>query len=180
MGDFSVYNDYELLYLAGANIDEAKEILIWKYSFLIRATIHKMNVLKKNWDDFYQEGCLVLLLAIRIYDEHSRMSFTNFFDLLLKRKFITLLKREHKNSFYDITDNLDYCEEAKQENEFCYLLEERHNELSLLEQSVYEAFFLQGMKVEQIAKKLEIDAKSVSNAKVRIIKKLKNKFKRTY
>ncbi len=178
MGDFSYYNDYELLYLVRANIDEAREILIWKYSFLIKATIHKMKVPMKDWDDFYQEGCLVLLLTIRIYDDHHRMSFTNFFNLLLRRKFITLLKREHLNNSYDINEGLDYNVKPKYCDDVYYLLEESHNELSELEQSVYRAFFIEGLKVEMIAKKLDIDAKSVSNAKVRIIKKLKNKLQR--
>ena len=35
-GDFSKYNDYELLYLIRANVEEARDILFWKYSFLIK------------------------------------------------------------------------------------------------------------------------------------------------
>ena len=83
-GDFSKYNDYELLYLIRANVEEARDILFWKYSFLIKSRINRLGVPRLYWDDYYQEGCLMLHRAIKIYDEGSRMSFTKFFELLLK------------------------------------------------------------------------------------------------
>ncbi len=178
MGDFSNYNDYELLYLARENIDEAKEVLIWKYSFLIKAKIHKLRIPIEYWDDFYQEGCVMLIRTIKIFNEFSKMSFTNFFDLLLGRRYITLLRKEYQNNFYDIKDNLDYCEENKYDSNINYMLEESYNDLSKFEQKVYQEYFILGLRVEEIAKKLNVDAKSVSNAKQRIIKKLKNKIKR--
>ena len=103
-GDFRKYNDYELLYLVKINVEEAKEILFWKYSFLIKSRIYKMGVPQFLWDDYFQEGCLMLHKAIRIYDESSQMTFTGFFELLLKRKIITLLKKDLKiisNEQYD-------------------------------------------------------------------------------
>ena len=77
-GDFRVYNDYELIYLIRMNIDEAKDILFWKYSFLIKSRIYRLGVPKIFWDDYYQEGCLTLHRAIKIFDENSMMTFTNF------------------------------------------------------------------------------------------------------
>ena len=80
-GDFYKYNDYELLYLVRTNVEEAREILFWKYSFLIRSRINRLGVPRIYWDDYYQEGCLMLHKAIKIYDENSKkvlQSFLNF------------------------------------------------------------------------------------------------------
>ena len=79
--DFRVYNDYELIYLVRTNVEEAKEILFWKYSFLIKSRIYRLGVPKIFWDDYYQEGCLTLHRAIKIFDENSMMTFTNFFEM---------------------------------------------------------------------------------------------------
>ena len=50
-GDFSKYNDYELLYLIRANVEEARDILFWKYSFLIKSRINRLGVPRLYWDE---------------------------------------------------------------------------------------------------------------------------------
>ena len=137
-GDFSKYNDYELLYLIKANVEEAREILFWKYSFLIKSRINRLGVPRFYWDDYYQEGCLMLYHAIKIYDEDSRMSFTNFFDLLLKRRILTLLKKDR----YDLNcDKVDYLDEIPESNSYIdnlWIIEESFDCLSTFERLVYK------------------------------------------
>lgn len=174
-GDFRKYNDYELLYLVKINVEEAKEILFWKYSFLIKSRIYKMGVPQFLWDDYFQEGCLMLHKAIRIYDESSQMTFTGFFELLLKRKIITLLKKDLKiisNEQYD-----DFEEFPDFENQDMLLNESDAEEFSFskLERVVYIRLIIQQEKAEDVANEFKISTRSLYNAKQRALKKIRNK-----
>ena len=174
-GDFRKYNDYELLYLVKINIEEAKEILFWKYSFLIKSRIYKMGVPQFLWDDYFQEGCLMLHKAIRIYDESSQMTFTGFFELLLKRKIMTLLKKDLKkisNEQYD-----DFEEFPDFENQDMLLNESDAEEFSFseLERVAYIRLILQQEKAEDVADDFKISTRSLYNAKQRALKKIRNK-----
>lgn len=178
MGDFSKYNDYELLYLVRENIDEAREILLWKYSFLIKSRIYKYNVPSNYWDDFYQEGLIMLYKAIRIFDDNSKMSFTNFFELLLKRRILTLLRKIKNDLLCEKTDNFDDIMYIQEEKELGYYVDEGVEELSEFEKHVFNKIILSGYKIEQLSKELGVSSKSISNAKQRVLKKIKNKYYR--
>lgn len=174
-GDFRKYNDYELLYLVKINVEEAKEILFWKYSFLIKSRIYKMGVPQFLWDDYFQEGCLMLHKAIRIYDESSQMTFTGFFELLLKRKIMTLLKKDLKkisNEQYD-----DFEEFPDFENQDMLLNESDAEEFSFseLERVAYIRLIIQQEKAEDVADDFKISTRSLYNAKQRALKKIRNK-----
>lgn len=174
-GDFRKYNDYELLYLVKINVEEAKEILFWKYSFLIKSRIYKMGVPQFLWDDYFQEGCLMLHKAIRIYDDSSQMTFTGFFELLLKRKIMTLLKKDLKkisNEQYD-----DFEEFPDFENQDMLLNESDAEEFSFseLERVAYIRLIIQQEKAEDVADDFKISTRSLYNAKQRALKKIRNK-----
>ena len=170
--DFRVYNDYELIYLVRTNVEEAKEILFWKYSFLIKSRIYRLGVPKIFWDDYYQEGCLTLHRAIKIFDENSMMTFTNFFEMLLKRRIAALLRKDLKNLKNEVIDDFDDypaysnvdCEKLYEVND-CGLTE--------FEKVVYERVIIYNEKVEHIAADLGVSSKSISNAKQRALKKIR-------
>jgi len=117
-------NDYELLYLVQENCEEALEYLFRKYDNLIKMRIKAFKIKKKNYDDFYQEGLLALDKAIKTYDDRFGKSFNKYFDLILQRRFIQILRNEQKyvydtmyvEDFYEIIEepkvlyNLEYEE----------------------------------------------------------------------
>ena len=74
--NFYKYNDYELLYLIDIGNEDALETLVWKYGYLIKSKINKMNIPQVLRDDFYQEGCITLLKSAKIYDQNSKVYFT--------------------------------------------------------------------------------------------------------
>lgn len=173
LGDFSKYNDYELLYLIKTNVEEAREILFWKYSFLIRSRIYRLGVPRIYWDDYYQEGCLMLHRAIKIYDEESRMSFTRFFELLLKRRIITLLRKDLKESEIEKIDDFDDYPSYTTENKVGVLLESYEYNFTKMEKIAYERIIMHNEKIEDVAKELGVSSKSLSNAKQRALVKIK-------
>ena len=172
-GEFGKYNDYELLYLYKTNVEEAKEILFWKYSFLIKSRIQRLGVPRIYWDDYYQEGCLMLYRAIKIYDEESKMSFTNFFELLLKRRILTLLRKNLKEEEIEIIDDLDDYSNLIVNNDIKVLLEEFDYNFSDIEKIAYERIIINNEKIETVSKELGINSKSLSNAKQRALLKIK-------
>lgn len=177
IGDFKRYNDYELLYLIRENIEEAKEILFWKYSFLIKSRIYKLHIPTHLWDDFYQEGCIMLCKAIKIYDENSKMSFTNFFDLLLKRRILTLIRKESNYLKCESIYNLDEIVDFNNNTSKLMIFEDDLNYLSAFEKVVYQKAIINGERIDNLARELNVSTKSISNAKHRIVKKMKNKIK---
>lgn len=172
-GDFSKYNDYELLYLVRTNVEEARDIMFWKYSFLIKSRINRLGVPRMYWDDYYQEGCLMLYHAIKIYDEDSRMSFTKFFELLLKRRIITLLRKDLRETEIEKFEDFDDYPCYIVENEINALLESCEYKFTEMEQIVYDRIVMRNEKIEKVAKELGLNSKSLSNAKQRVLKKIK-------
>ena len=178
--DIYHYNDYELLYLTHSMVDEAQELLFWKYSFLIKNRIKQFNIKISNYDDYYQEGLLTLTKAINTFTESSLMSFTNYFDLLLKRRFINILKKEapHSNLIMkeDFNDLMDLSNSSKE----CHLnLKDiikitKICGLSKLEHTIFNMYYLENRTINFISDKLNLSSKNVSNAKQRIIKKIKH------
>ena len=177
--DIYHYNDYELLYLIHQNSDEARDILLWKYSFLIKNRIKQFNISISYYDDFYQEGLITLLESINIFDEYSQMRFTNFFDLVLKRRFLNLIKKESqfkntikKENFEELLDS------SRPIFERLTLLKEIEKiaadcEFSDFEQEIFELYYLDNWTINEICKTYNYVSKNVSNAKQRIIKKMK-------
>lgn len=172
-GDFMKYNDYELLYLVRTNVEEARDILFWKYSFLIKSRINRLGVPRLYWDDYYQEGCLMLYRAIRIYDENSKMSFTKFFELLLKRRIFTLLRKDLKEYQIEKVEDFDDYPNLINENNDVLLSEYSDYNLSDMEKIAYERLIICNEKVENVARELGINPKSLSNAKQRTLRKIK-------
>lgn len=180
------YNDYELLYLASSKIDEAIDILIWKYSFLIKSRISSLHIDSSHFDDYFQEGLIILMLAVRKYDEHQNSRFTSFFDLLLKRRLVSVLRKDIKSMQVEKKEIVEcnILEETNQKYVFNgqisqMLLEETPfmSSLSNFEKKVYDEVFRQNQKVSTIACKYNTEVKRISNTKQRVIKKIQRYLK---
>lgn len=165
------YNDFELLYMIEEDSEEAEEIMINKYSSLIYSRLKKFRIKESYIDDYYQEGLLVLYQAIRKYNSESPMSFTNFFDLMLQRRIMDLL-RKNKKYFEEnlLKEDVDIVVAYEPIEELIF--EEKINllfdKLSDLEKKIFILKYKENMKVKEIAIKLEIDMKKVYSAHDRI------------
>lgn len=166
------YNDNELLYLFSEGIEEALEILFEKYVGLIRKRISTFKIQKRYQDDFLQEGMMTLLVAARTYYQGYAKTFNKYFDLILQRRFIKIIKSE-KNYIYNVTLFEDYSKlpaKLKEEVEFEYE-ENDVGILSELENKVYKEL-KKGLKGKEIAEKLNISSKTIYNCVYRIKSKM--------
>lgn len=173
------YNDYELIYLASEDFDKAFEILVKKYSYLIYSRLKKYNVPKTYWDDYYQEGLISLFNAIKTFDTTYSTSFTTYFDIIWKRRVLTLLKKDLKNyNLESLDDNqMDLLLEENKINNYSFDIKENDFDFSSLESKVYELSYINNLKNSDIANLLNVSTRTVSNAKQRIIKKMRQKLK---
>ncbi|HKM29565.1 MAG TPA: hypothetical protein VJZ51_02260 [Bacilli bacterium] len=167
------YNDFELLYLIYEKQDEALEIMFKKYEPLIKARVRDFNIKSKNFDDFFQEGLIMLKIAIETYDTYERKSFNKYFDLILQRKIREILARESKY-FYNVTiqENMDYL--LAEEKEPLFKIEENwKTDLTNLEKIVFEMMYESKKDIAQIAAEIICDERKIYNAIYRAKKKMR-------
>lgn len=162
-------NDNELLYLIKNKNDDALSELFDKYEPLIKSKINNFNFPQSQKEDYLQEGKMVLLKAIDTYDEAYNKTFNKYFDLLLTNKFKTLyrknqLEEEHMTILQeDVIDSTGASSKG-------YSLKGEIT-LSKKEKMIFEEYFINGKKIEEIAKNNDMDRKSVYNTIQRIKQK---------
>ncbi|MBU1143598.1 MAG: hypothetical protein KKH92_08150 [Firmicutes bacterium] len=162
-----VMNDYELIYLIHAEHDElALNFMFQKYHKFIWKQVHLLEVEKKEYDDFHQEGNLMLHKAIKTFNSDRNKTFTRYFELILKRHFYQLKKTLPT---YYLYENADFYQEK------CYI-EEEPVYLTLtsnLEQTVYERYFIHRETIQDIEKQTCFSKKQIYNTIFRIKEKYK-------
>jgi len=93
-------NDYELIYEIRESSEDSYNLLIKKYSSLIRKLADdyykKSKTIKVEYDDLVQEGYYGLLQALDNYDESSSLFYT-FANLCIKREMERLIKSYSRN-----------------------------------------------------------------------------------
>lgn len=169
------YNDYELLYLITCGNEVALELMFKKYEGLIVNTIKSFHIVSRMFDDFFMEGQMMLFKAIRYFREDRNMSFTNFFKLLLRHRYIDLLKINKKDFSYQVlTDDPDsYGKYVLNDN--IYKEEPDVSKLSLFEKRVYEKLYLEYKSIKKVAEELGVSVKQIYTANARIKNKVKCK-----
>lgn len=164
-----VMNDYELIYLIQSNhCHIALEFLYHKYCKLIWKNVHLLGVEDKEHEDFYQEGCLMLIKAVNTFNEAKNKSFTRYFEMILKRQLYQLVRRLPA---YELSE--DAC-----------LYQGSHIDIydepirlkfeSKLEVLVHQKHFIESQKIKDIATDLDLNIKTIYNAIYRIKEKYKN------
>jgi RNA polymerase sporulation-specific sigma factor len=163
-----VMNDYELIYLIQSNHDHiALDFLYHKYEKFIWKNVHLLNIDEKEFDDFFQEGNLMFLKAVKTFNEEKNKSFTRYFELILKRQFYYLVGRLPK---YELNEELCLYLGANPVKEELLDIDFK----SELEAQVYDLHFVNNKQIKEIASLLETDSKSIYNAIYRIKEKYKN------
>lgn len=177
-------NDNELLYLIYEGEEEALGILIEKYIPLIYKRIRAFKIKGEYEDDYFQEGLLSLFNSTRIFNPMYTKSFNKFFDMVLQRRYQTLLQKNKKKFYYEV---LYPGDEILREDGVIYTdpilsaldreEEIRNIDTSLLskwEKEVFDLRYLNSYSVDEIVKKYNCSSKKVYNAIYQIKRKLKN------
>ncbi len=84
--------DEELVICAHAGDKEAMELLLHRYSSIVRARAREFFLMGGETDDLVQEGMIGLYHAISDYQPSSEKSFKNFAYLCVRRRIIDAVK----------------------------------------------------------------------------------------
>ena len=168
-------NDYELLYLIGERNEDALTLMIEKYQPLIASKCYHFKIRPSERDDFIQEGNLMLLHAMKIFDPSYQKTFTRFFELILTRKFMNLMTPSHKQPIYFSEELFD---SMRVEEAVTWILKDDHlliakEALTDFEYQIFVDHYQQAQSISQIAKAQLVSVKKVYNTLYQIKNKLK-------
>lgn len=162
-----VMNDYELIYLIQTDgCEHALHFMYQKYQKFIWKQIHSLHLEEKEYDDFHQEGLLVLIKAVKTFNECYRKSFTKYFELILKRHYYQLIRCLPQYTLFETTDFVKECVLMEEEVEYLSFDSE-------IEKEVHERYFIKRQRVKLIAYETKFQEKQIYNAIYRIKEKYK-------
>lgn len=165
-------NDYELVYLAKNECCEhAINRLISKYEKLIYRVIHSLQVYYHDISDYYQEGVMILLKAIKCFDETYNKTFTRYFELILIRHLIRVKRNTPK---YILCEDPNYLEDCTPAYFDINWLEVKFEHP--MEARIHELYFINKQTIAEIAKMESLSKKQIYNA----IYRIKEKYKKNY
>jgi RNA polymerase sporulation-specific sigma factor len=150
-----------------------------KYKHLISKKIGMFH-LGYDYDDMMQEGYMVLYRSITSFDMAEQKTFTRYFELNLKRRFITIVtKRVRRSEIFHKHHGYIYEHNHVTKNTSAYFelyLEEIAKILTEKEYLVYTLRELQNFSIDYIEHKSELSSKVIYNSLHRAKAKIKKHF----
>ena len=184
--------DEALCDLTSAGDRLAEEVLVQRYSRLVRVCARPFFLAGGDSEDLIQEGMLGLLKAIREFDRGRDTSFRTFSELCIHRRILTAVAAASRNKhaplnesvpfespFFDFSSELSGGPREQGNPEDLLIDLEEHGEqvdhlkgiLSSFESAVLD-LFLQGFSYQEISRSVRRPVKSVDNAVQRIRRKV--------
>lgn len=183
------YSDYELVRLVREQDKVALDILIKKYSLLIRKIAYSYRGVGMDCEDFFQEGQLAFIQSIYTFDEGTDFSFYSYSMTCVRNAIITEYRRAKKNAGLDLLTDYntsEICVVAESQSYYFdkgyFNLDERlfmeyafqkEGFLSEFEKTCLKYYLLDNTYIE-IAVILSVPPKKVDNALQRCKMKLKD------
>ena len=193
-------NDSELLMLYRENDEDAKNMLFYKYKFIIDVLIKKygnwLSSLKIDYQELYSECTVGFSDALYCFQEDKDSSLPTFITLCVERRISGIIRKYSRDKykvmqdtysldfFYDeknaalidaISDknNNDPLKNMAEEEEYSELIKNIKDSLTSKE---YEVFVLKsrGFDYQEIAHILDKNPKQIDNSIQRIKTKIKN------
>lgn len=174
------HNDYEVLSLLLEGNEEALSLMFEKYSPLIYKMIIRFNLMY-DMEDMYQESLMILHQSIKKFNPEKNKSFTRYFEMILERKFISIVtKRVRRQEILE--EHKAYISEqlTSNYNQSVYIdlyRKEISKILTKTENLVYTLRELQNYSITYIKEKYDLDEKVIYNSLYRAKAKIKDHFK---
>lgn len=197
--DLDKTNDNELIMLYREDDEDAKNMLYYKYKFIIDVLIKKygnwLSSLKVDYQELYSECTVGFSDALRSYQEGKDSSLATFITLCVERRLNSVIRKYSRDKYkimqdtysldfiYD--DNNSLIEIISDEKKYDPLKnmaeQEEYDELinnikKSLTNKEYEVFVLKsrGFDYQEIAHILNKNPKQIDNTIQRIKTKIKN------
>ncbi len=184
----NVLSDIELISLIRNGSEKAFNLLIRQYSGLVSAMCSRYYSPFFSREDWFQEGMIGLLDAVRSYSTNGTAAFSTYAAICIKNRLNSVLKKNSAMHFDAELSVLQYSHElvsAVESPEASFIQNESYGFftksfselLSKTEQQVFK-YYLSGYSYKEIAYLSGICEKSVDNALCRAKQKLKKAFKK--
>ena len=193
-------NDSELLMLYREDDEDAKNMLFYKYKFIIDILIkkyqHWLSALKIDYQELYSECTVGFSDALYCYQEDKDSSLSTFITLCVERRLNGVIRKYSRDKYKIMQDSysLDFIYEDKNDTLIEKLSDENNDDplKNIAEQEEYdelikdikksltskeyEVFVLKsrGFDYQEIAKILGKNSKQIDNTMQRIKVKIKN------
>ena len=185
--------DEELCQLAASGSRQADEILVTRYTRLVRTCARPFFLVGGDSEDLIQEGMVGLIKAVREYDAAKTASFRTFAELCIRTRLYSVLRNAARDKhaplnqsvpldapFFDSNSYTSGTSQLAQQNPEESLIDREHTAALLAgvrkQLSEFEAkilgYYLDGLSCREIALEVGKSAKSVDNAVQRIRRKV--------
>lgn len=180
-----MYKEIDYLLTQSRNGDRsAKENLVLKLKPLIISSIRRYYNKIHLYDELIQEGYEVILKCIRKYDESKDTYFLGYVKTMLmyhyldkhKKNYITVSINEPIGDDIEIIDTIadDYSlEDSIIMDESLKGLRDSILNLTNRQRVVILLYYIEGLSLKEICKRLNVSYRTVVNTKVYAIKKIK-------
>lgn len=192
-GQLADQNDEQLGALAAAGRAEAEELLVIRYTRLVRAQAHSLYLVGGDSEDLIQEGMIGLLRAIRSFDPAKSAAFRSFAETCVRNRLYSVLRSANSERQAALNRSVSFDTPFFDGNSFApdvpryaasnpedLLIDEERvsaffagiqKQLSAFEGKVL-GYYLKGYSCREIAVLLGRSPKSVDNAVQRLRRKI--------
>jgi len=173
---FRNYNDFEIINLIKQGDDEAFELMVTKYKYLIAKKIKQFNLVY-DYDDCFQESLILLHKSVIKFDESFGKTFTRFFEFNLINYLISYKKKKN-NYFSFVYEKLPIYQhnsiaEPRRHDFLDQEVYDALENLSSFEKEVFQRKIIEKRTVREAAKIIQSNEKRIYNALDRIKNKIK-------
>lgn len=188
MPDFNNFSDEELLQQLRNGSDKAFSEIVKRYSAVVSYITRSYYADALTEDDWFQEGMIGFLNAVKSFDENAGVSFSSYSSVCIKNRINSVWRRSRKNenltsaSLDELFEN-NHPSVCSPEDDYInneqYLLavSDFLDRLSNVEREVFLCY-ISGYGYQEIARKLGINEKAVDNALCRAKAKMKKSFRK--
>lgn len=188
MPDWGSFSDEKLLSQLRNGSDKAFAEIVKRYSGAVSYMTRSYYADTLTEDDWFQEGMIGFLNAVKSYDENAGVLFSSYASVCIKNRINTVWRRSRKtgnitsagfDEFYENYHPSVSSPEDDYINNEQYLLavSDFLDRLSTVERKVFLCY-ISGYGYHEIAHKLGINEKAVDNALCRAKAKLKKSLRK--
>lgn len=191
--DLQQLTDEQLCALAAQESSEAEQLLVSRYSRLVRICARPLFLAGGDSEDLIQEGMVGLIKGIRTYDQSRQALFRTYAEICIRSQLVSAVRRATRDKhsplnnyisfetpLFDtagfVSDQKDNPEEVLiGKEEWKERLRALKDQLSGFEAEILQQY-LNGLSYSDIARRTGRSQKSVDNAVQRIRRKVARQF----
>ena len=117
MSKYDRMTDEQLLCDYKNGNQEIMDYLMVKYKSMVRKKARAMYLLGGENEDLIQEGMIVLIKAVRDFDETQKTSFSSFAELCVSRQMYSAIEASNRKKHLPLNSYVSLYEDSEQEGE---------------------------------------------------------------